>query len=103
LIDWLTDYSQQDAQEFLIYLLEGLHEDLNRVKIKKSAGAITNGNEPDQVETMTYVLQINLLLVTSIVNKLSFSLCHILIYQLQEVWNVFILSHIHSIIIYILK
>ena len=27
-------YSQQDAQEFLRYLLEGLHEDVNRVKIK---------------------------------------------------------------------
>ena len=25
-------YSQQDAQEFLRYLLEGLHEDVNRVK-----------------------------------------------------------------------
>ena len=24
-------YSQQDAQEFLRYLLEGLHEDVNRV------------------------------------------------------------------------
>ncbi len=27
--------SQQDAQEFLIYLLEGLHEDLNRVREKR--------------------------------------------------------------------
>lgn len=27
-------YSQQDAQEFLRYLLEGLHEDVNRVKVK---------------------------------------------------------------------
>ena len=27
--------SQQDAQEFLVYLLEGLHEDLNRVHQKK--------------------------------------------------------------------
>ena len=27
--------SQQDAQEILIYLLEGLHEDLNRCKKKK--------------------------------------------------------------------
>lgn len=27
-------YAQQDAQEFLRYLLEGLHEDVNRVAIK---------------------------------------------------------------------
>lgn len=27
-------YSQQDAQEFLRYLLEGLHEDINRVDTK---------------------------------------------------------------------
>lgn len=27
-------YAQQDAQEFLRYLLEGLHEDVNRVTVK---------------------------------------------------------------------
>lgn len=27
-------YSQQDAQEFLRFLLEGLHDDLNQVKSK---------------------------------------------------------------------
>lgn len=27
-------YAQQDAQEFLRYLLEGLHEDVNRVAVK---------------------------------------------------------------------
>ena len=27
-------YSQQDSQEFLRYLLEGLHEDVNRVTTK---------------------------------------------------------------------
>jgi ubiquitin carboxyl-terminal hydrolase 2/21 len=27
-------YDQQDAQEFLRYLLDGLHEDLNRVVVK---------------------------------------------------------------------
>ena len=27
-------HSQQDAQEFLRYLLQGLHEDVNRVKSK---------------------------------------------------------------------
>jgi ubiquitin C-terminal hydrolase len=27
-------YNQQDSQEFLRYLLEGLHEDVNRVPVK---------------------------------------------------------------------
>ncbi len=27
-------YNQQDSQEFLRYLLEGLHEDVNRVSVK---------------------------------------------------------------------
>jgi ubiquitin C-terminal hydrolase len=29
-----TGYRQQDSQEFLRFLLDGLHEDLNRVKVK---------------------------------------------------------------------
>ena len=29
-----SGYSQQDAQEFLLYLLEGLHQDVNRVKTR---------------------------------------------------------------------
>jgi ubiquitin carboxyl-terminal hydrolase 2/21 len=41
-------YSQQDAQEFLIYLLEGLHEDINRVQEQKKR-VIDDG---DEVETI---------------------------------------------------
>ena len=29
-----TDFEQHDAQEFLAFLLDGLHEDLNRVQEK---------------------------------------------------------------------
>ena len=29
-----SGYNQQDAQELLAFLLDGLHEDLNRVKVK---------------------------------------------------------------------
>lgn len=38
-------YSQQDAQEFLRYLLEGLHEDVNRVTTKPQP---TLNDIPDQ-------------------------------------------------------
>lgn len=37
-------YSQQDAQEFLRYLLEGLHEDVNRV-IEKPKPILTEIDE----------------------------------------------------------
>ncbi|XP_050313448.1 ubiquitin carboxyl-terminal hydrolase 2-like isoform X3 [Anthonomus grandis grandis] len=41
-------YSQQDAQEFLRYLLEGLHEDVNRVTIKpKPITTDIDDNLPD--------------------------------------------------------
>lgn len=41
-------YNQQDAQEFLIYLLEGLHEDLNRVTVKKK-NLITNDDGEEKI------------------------------------------------------
>ena len=30
-------YSQQDSQELLAFLLDGLHEDLNRVRVRSSS------------------------------------------------------------------
>ena len=33
---------QQDAQEFLIYLLEGLHEDVNRVQRKQAKSMLSD-------------------------------------------------------------
>ncbi|XP_071440759.1 ubiquitin carboxyl-terminal hydrolase 2-like isoform X2 [Hetaerina americana] len=41
-----TGYSQQDAQEFLRYLLEGLHEDVNRVVTKPSSRPILPDVDP---------------------------------------------------------
>jgi len=41
-------YNQQDAQEFLIYLLEGLHEDLNRVTVKKK-NIISNDDGEEKI------------------------------------------------------
>ncbi|KAG8226364.1 hypothetical protein J437_LFUL007721 [Ladona fulva] len=41
-----TGYSQQDAQEFLRYLLEGLHEDVNRVVTKPASRPILPEVDP---------------------------------------------------------
>ena len=40
-------YQQQDSQELLAFLLDGLHEDLNRVKQKKSVAKIESNGRPD--------------------------------------------------------
>ncbi|KRX10757.1 hypothetical protein PPERSA_04924 [Pseudocohnilembus persalinus] len=42
-----SGYSQQDAQELLSYLLDGLHEDLNRVKIKPFVEQIESDGRND--------------------------------------------------------
>ena len=36
---------QQDAQEFLIYLIEGLHEDVNRVQVKKAKSMLSDEHD----------------------------------------------------------
>lgn len=40
-------YQQQDSQELLAFLLDGLHEDLNRVKKKQSVATIESNGRPD--------------------------------------------------------
>ena len=40
-------YQQQDSHEFMSYLLDGLHEDLNRVKTKPQTPAVDSGDRPD--------------------------------------------------------
>ncbi len=40
-------YQQQDAHEFMSYLLDGLHEDLNRVKTKPITPAVEANGRPD--------------------------------------------------------
>lgn len=41
-------YRQQDAQEFLRYVLEGLHEDVNRV-ITKQKHSVPDEEEEDRL------------------------------------------------------
>ncbi|CAF4760386.1 unnamed protein product [Rotaria socialis] len=47
-----TDFQQHDSQEFLSFLLDGLHEDLNRVHNKPYVELKDSDNRPD--ETVAY-------------------------------------------------
>jgi ubiquitin carboxyl-terminal hydrolase 4/11/15 len=42
-----SGYQQHDSQELLAFLLDGLHEDLNRVKTKPSVEPVEGGTRPD--------------------------------------------------------
>ena len=42
-------YGQQDSQELLTFLLDGLHEDLNRIKHKPYIEMPDSDNRPDEV------------------------------------------------------
>ncbi|TMS40167.1 hypothetical protein L596_006581 [Steinernema carpocapsae] len=44
-----ANYAQHDAQEFLSFLLDGLHEDLNRVRNKPLTGTVEANGRPDRV------------------------------------------------------
>ncbi|GJD10560.1 Ubiquitin carboxyl-terminal hydrolase 4 [Galdieria sulphuraria] len=42
-----TGYQQQDSQELMAFLLDGLHEDLNRIRNKPYIEVIEGGDRPD--------------------------------------------------------
>lgn len=44
-----SGYQQQDSQELLAFLLDGLHEDLNRIKKKPYIEIKDSGSRPDHV------------------------------------------------------
>lgn len=44
-----SGYQQQDSQELLAFLLDGLHEDLNKVKKKPYVEEKEAGGRPDKV------------------------------------------------------
>jgi len=44
-----SGYNQQDAAEFLSYLVDGLHEDLNKVIQKPYVETIESDNRPDEI------------------------------------------------------
>ncbi|KAL5013935.1 hypothetical protein ScPMuIL_008205 [Solemya velum] len=44
-----TGFAQHDAQEFMAFLLDGLHEDLNRIKKKPYTETVDSDGRPDEV------------------------------------------------------
>ncbi|XP_039626979.1 ubiquitin carboxyl-terminal hydrolase 19 isoform X2 [Polypterus senegalus] len=44
-----TGYAQHDAQEFMAFLLDGLHEDLNRIQSKPYTETVDSDGRPDEV------------------------------------------------------
>lgn len=46
-----TGYAQHDAQEFMAFLLDGLHEDLNRIQNKPYTETVDSDGRPDEVRT----------------------------------------------------
>ncbi|KAL0485657.1 ubiquitin carboxyl-terminal hydrolase [Acrasis kona] len=44
-----SGYAQQDSQELIAYLLDGLHEDLNRIKKKPFTEAVESKGRPDHI------------------------------------------------------
>ncbi|KAK7476332.1 hypothetical protein BaRGS_00032450, partial [Batillaria attramentaria] len=44
-----TGFAQHDSQEFLAFLLDGLHEDLNRVQDKPYTATVDSDGRPDEV------------------------------------------------------
>lgn len=45
-----TGYAQHDAQEFMAFLLDGLHEDLNRIQNKPYTETVDSDGRPDEVK-----------------------------------------------------
>ena len=44
-----SGFAQHDAQEYMSFLLDGLHEDVNRVRRKPYVEQVDSGGRPDHV------------------------------------------------------
>jgi len=52
-----SGYQQQDSQELMAFLLDGLHEDLNRIKKKPYVETKEANNRPDKVLSCHYIVR----------------------------------------------
>ena len=57
-----SGYQQQDSQELLAFLLDGLHEDLNRVKKKPYVEIPDHGGRPDEVCIVPFSFIVNIVI-----------------------------------------
>lgn len=48
-----TGYAQHDAQEFMAFFLDGLHEDLNRIQNKPYTETVDSDGRLDEVSYVT--------------------------------------------------
>lgn len=78
-----SGYQQQDSQELMAFLLDGLHEDLNRIKEKPYIEQKDADSRPDEVCTnihvkawAEFVSEINIYLLVKL-NRECFSQCDI--------------------------
>lgn len=51
-----TGYAQHDAQEFMAFLLDGLHEDLNRIQNKPYTETVDSDGRLDEVGDFCFFL-----------------------------------------------
>ena len=64
-----SGYSQHDSQEFFSFLVDGLHEDLNRIEKKPYVESVESNNRPDKevaVESWAAHLRRNQSIVTDL-------------------------------------
>lgn len=52
-----TGYAQHDAQEFMAFLLDGLHEDLNRIQNKPYTETVDSDGRLDEVRGLFALLR----------------------------------------------
>ncbi|KAL7976440.1 hypothetical protein Chor_008389 [Crotalus horridus] len=53
-----TGYAQHDAQEFMAFLLDGLHEDLNRIQNKPYTETVDSDGWPDDVNACCIIAEL---------------------------------------------
>lgn len=79
-----SGYQQQDSQELLAFLLDGLHEDLNRVKKKPYLALRDAEGRPDEVTFFKIYVLILFNSLVSCSEKITGLMLRNLSYQVKE-------------------